>query len=367
MNWTDRVVKAGTQQVLQPRLFVYGIAGIGKSTFGARLPSPLFVDFDHGVDDVHVDRIPGPKTWTESMDLIRSIAANPGAYKSLVIDTVDPLEEMAQDYVAQEAGKSFSKMNDEFGAGHIAVGSAWKLFLAELDIARQNGMLICLLGHARVRQAMDPTLGSFDQFTSMLGGRSWAATQRWSDLVGFASWDAALLDKKGEQRIVVTGKRILSTVRGSGFEGKNRYSLEPKLPLEWPALLEGIEKHRRTAEAVEGRIALLAASLGGDALEKAQRFIKEAAKDLNTLTAIETALQEKLEARTPAGEEVPAEAAPLDQRQAIRSRITELAARVGGEAPAKAAGYMENAGEDLVVLLQIEEALKQKANGGAHV
>jgi hypothetical protein len=28
---------------------------------------------------------------------------------------------------------------------------------------------------------------------------------------------------------------------------------------------------------------------------------------------------------------------------------------------------MENAGEDLVVLLQIEEALKQKANGGAHV
>ena len=376
MSWTDKVVKGGSQKILQPRLMVYGTAGIGKSSFGAKLPEPIFVDFDHGIDDVNVDRIPGPTTWKESVDVIRSVAASPGKYKSLVIDTVDPLEEMAMEHVSQEAGKSFSRMNDEYGAGYVAVASIWKVFLAELDIARQNGMLVCLLGHAVIRQASDPTLGNFDQFTSQLGKKSWAGTQRWCDAVMFAGWDAALVDKKDDQRIIVTGKRLLYTVRGSGYEAKNRWSLEPRLPLEWSAVADGIEKHRRTVPVIEAKIRQLAALVGGEAQEKAQAYVKDAAGDLNALTEIERALQEKLDAKpepTPipvsALTATPVPAPELDQRQAIRIRILALAKALGGDAPEKAIGFVKEVGEDLVGLLSIEEALKDKmkTNGGAHV
>jgi hypothetical protein len=370
MTWTGKVVKGGSQKILQPRIMVYGTAGIGKSSFGATLPEPIFVDFDHGIDDVNVDRVPGPTTWKDSMEVVRSIASSPGKDKSLVIDTVDPLEEQAIEHVSTEAGKSFAKMNDDYGSGYVAVAAVWKLLLAELDIARQNGMLVCLLGHAVIRQASDPTLGNFDQFTSQLGKKSWAATQRWCDAVMFAGWDSALVDKKDDQRIIVTGKRLLFTVRGSGFEAKNRWSLEPKLPLdEWSAVAAGIEKHRRTAAVIEAKIAKMANIIGGDAPEKAAGFVKDARGDLNTLTAIESALQEKLDA-PPTQTTLPETAQPLDQRPAIRARIMELAKQAGGDAPEKAMAFLQEAGEDLVGLLQIEDALKDKMktiNGGAHV
>jgi hypothetical protein len=388
--WTDMVVKGGTQKVLQPRIVLYAPAGVGKSTFGSRLPKPVFIDFDRGVDDVNVDRIPGPKTWADALSIIRSIAAAPGDYKSLVIDTVDPLEEMAIDHVATESGKTFDKMNDDYGSGYIAVSMVWKLFLAELDAARKNGLLVCLLGHAIVRKASDPMLGSFDQFTSQLGKKTWALTQRWADLVGFAQFDSALVDKKDEQRIIVTGKRILNTVRGSGFEAKNRFSLPSRIDLSWDALSKGIEAHRRNAEVTEASILALAEKVGGDAPEKARAYVKDANKDLTTLFAIEAALKEKLaappvvitkaapEGRTTTVDEhgsVGKEAGRIEavspsSPEAIEGRILALAGKVGGDAPTRATKYIAEANKDLVSLLQIEEALTKKlkaveANGGA--
>jgi hypothetical protein len=401
--WTDMVVKGGTQKVLQPRIVLYAPAGVGKSTFGSRLPKPIFIDFDRGVDDVNVDRIPGPKTWADALSIIRSIAAAPGDYKSLVIDTVDPLEEMAIDHVAMEAGKTFAKMNDDYGSGYIAVAMAWKLFLAELDAARKNGLLVCLLGHAIVRQASDPTLGSFDQFTSQLGKKTWALTQRWADLVGFAQFDSALVDKKDEQRVIVTGKRVLHTTRGSGFEAKNRFSLSSRIDLSWDALSKGIEAHRRNAEVTEASILALAEKVGGDAPEKARAYVKDANKDLTTLFAIEAALKEKLAAPpvviTKAAPELTStvlsgaakvmslmadgaskestvvgpiadEAIARSSPEAIEGRILALAGKVGGDAPTRATKYIAEANKDLVSLLQIEEALTKKlkaveANGGA--
>src|SRR5271154_6055979 len=132
MSWNEQVIKGGEQQILQPRIVLYAPAGVGKSTFGSKLPRPIFVDLDRGIDDVNVDRVPAPKSWTLALALIRSIAAEPGEYKSLVIDTVDPLEEMAIDHVLQLGGKK--SLNDfDYGAGYTAVSSEWKLLLSELD------------------------------------------------------------------------------------------------------------------------------------------------------------------------------------------------------------------------------------------
>ena len=152
MSWNQQVVKGGEQKIMQPRVMVYAGAGVGKSTFGSKLPKPVFIDYDHGVDDVNVDRIPGPKTWAESMALIRAVAADPMGYKSLVLDTVDPLEEQAIEHILHQTGKK-SLADFDFGAGYNAVAQEWKLLLAELDVARKNGMLVCLLGHAIIRQA----------------------------------------------------------------------------------------------------------------------------------------------------------------------------------------------------------------------
>jgi hypothetical protein len=364
MSWNEQVIKGGEQRILAPRLFLYAPAGLGKSTFGSRLPKPILIDFDKGVDDVNVDRIPGPKTWDESMALIRAIAADPGIYKSLVIDTVDPLEELCVEHVLRMMG--LKALGDgKMGAAYFAVEAQWKLFLAECDLARNNGMLVCLLGHAVIREAQDPQLGTYDQFTSALSKKPWAATKRWVDAVLFGSFDSALVAAaKDEQRVIVTGERILYTTRGSGFEAKNRYSLDLRLPLSWPAVEAGIARHRQSVPAVVAKILKLAA---GTPFETAARgHIETAGEDLSALLEIETnliaaiaapPLPAVIPAGTPQKQEEPARSSP----EAIVIRIFELA-KGDPELEAKAKAHVSEVGGDITALLQIEEALTAKVN-----
>jgi hypothetical protein len=72
MSWTTRVIEGGKQKVLQPRLFLYGVPGVGKSSFGAKLPKPVMIDFDKGIDYVSADRIHGPKAtrvWSSTRSI----------------------------------------------------------------------------------------------------------------------------------------------------------------------------------------------------------------------------------------------------------------------------------------------------------
>jgi hypothetical protein len=370
MGWNDQIVKGGEQKVLAPRLFLYAPAGVGKSTFGSRLPKPILLDWDKGVDDVNVDRVTGPKTWEESMALVRSIAADPMGYKSLVVDTVDPLEELAVEYVLRQMG--LKALGDgKMGAAYFAVEAAWKLFLAELDIARKNGMLVCLLGHAIVREAQDPQLGTFDQFTSALTKKPWQITKRWADAVLFATFDSALVEKKDEQRVIVTGERLLFTERGSGFEAKNRWSLPVKLPLSWPAVEAGIARHRQSSEALKAKILKLAAGKPIEA--KAREYLEVAGDDVVALLELETNLIAAINAppppqvvpatpaaaATPPAQTPPAQAEPPRQSpEAIELRIFQLAKGTPYEERAKE--NVTNAGKDLVLLLQVEAALTAK-------
>ena len=395
-GWAGQVIKGGEQKILQPRIVLYAPAGVGKSTFGSKLPKPLFLDFDRGIDDVNVDRIPGPKSWAQALALVRAIAADPGGYKSIVIDTVDPLEEMAIDHVLQLGGKK--SLNDfDFGAGYTAVSSEWKLLLAELDTARKNGMLVCLLGHAIVRQAQDPQLGSFDQFTSQLGKKSWALTTRWADLVGFAAFDSALAQKKGDDtRVIVTGERFLFTVRGFGYEAKNRFSMTPKLPLSWPAVEAAIARHRQSSAEVKGKILKLATGTKHE--QKALAFLADAGDDLNKLIAIENGLIEAINNPlpdvVPATSSTPPPAAPpgsvqmvappvqappaqaptqaptspasSSEADAVEARIFALAK--GTEFEGKAKDYVTGANKNVAGLIDIEKALKERlgsVTGGA--
>jgi hypothetical protein len=379
MSWSEQVIKGGEQKVLQPRIAIYGPQGVGKSSFCAALPKPVVIDYDKGLDYIKVDRIKAPSTWENSLLLVRQIAEDPRGYESLVIDTMEPLEDLAIQFVLQKHGKG-ALSDFDWGAGYNSVAAEWKIFLNLLDQCRAKGMLVCLVGHAQIREATDPQVGNYDQFTSQLGKKCWALTQRWTDLVGFVAYDSAVVDKE-KGRVIVTGKRWLYTVRGSGFEAKNRFSMPPKLDLSWLAVKEAIDKHRESAEVIVARIKSLAN--GTEYANKASEFLAQAGSDVGKLLEVEYALKTKLS--EPKVEVQAASTFPVatttdvvavakaaadavqegyqDARPKIRIDIMDLAWRVGGDAPEKAKAFMTDAGEDLVKLLQIKEALEKKSNG----
>jgi hypothetical protein len=50
------------------KVVVYGPEGIGKSTFAAQFPEPLFIDTEGSTDFMNVRRLPKPKEAYEQVD-----------------------------------------------------------------------------------------------------------------------------------------------------------------------------------------------------------------------------------------------------------------------------------------------------------
>jgi hypothetical protein len=310
MSWQTAIIRKA--RPLPPRLALLAPSGVGKTTWGASLPKPLLIDLDRGSDQVMVDRLPGPKTWDDALKLIRAIAADPGDYQSLVIDTIDPLEDLAEAAVCDEGVMDHGKLERRktigeysWGTGYEAAAGKWRVFLAELDQVRAKGLLVCLLGHTIVRTAQDPQLGEYDEFTSQTNKRIWAETMRWADFVGFATFNAATI--KDEKRVMVTNERVLYTQRASGIQAKNRFALPPTMPFLWSALEAGIRAHQggvqETAASVTLRIEELAKQADAKGMktadgrafsEKARELVVECKLNIEWLRDLEVSLQKKL-------------------------------------------------------------------------
>jgi hypothetical protein len=272
-----------------PRMLIYGQPGVGKSTLAASMPKPLFLDFDRGVEQLGPDRVIPPSDWPGILSLIDDVVEL-NEYKTIVIDTIDPAEEAAVRYVCESAKKA-SLADFDWGSGYELLAQQWRIFLSKLERARERDVAVCMLAHAIVRTAQDPTLGDYDAYAPQLQKKTWAATHRWCDLVGFATFDAARVPD--EKRAIVTGERVLRTVHGTGFEAKNRYGLPETLPLDWRALADAMKAHGESPEKVRERILALAKGTPFEA--KAAERVGEAKNDVRKLLTIEDALKRKIE------------------------------------------------------------------------
>ena len=76
------------------KVVVYGPEGIGKSTFAARFPEPLFIDTEGSTKNMDVARLDKPTSWTMLKNQIAYVKANPNVCKTLVIDTIDWAEQL---------------------------------------------------------------------------------------------------------------------------------------------------------------------------------------------------------------------------------------------------------------------------------
>lgn len=278
------VVKGRIEQPI--RAMVYGPEGVGKSTFGANAPSPIFLGAEDGTAQLDVERFPSPESWPEIHDAVRTLTMEQHKYQTLVVDTLDWAEPMLWDFIC----KRDQKANIEeygFGKGYAAALDEWRVFVAALERLRKaKGTHIVLVAHSWVKPFKNPEGDDFDRYELKLHPKAGGLLKEWCDAVLFANYETVATKDKRTKRVrgVDTGMRLIHTERRAAFDAKNRYSLPESLPLSWPDFEAAVKAHAPADPAALTSEIQRKAKLLGEPHEKtALEAIKRAAGDAEKL------------------------------------------------------------------------------------
>jgi len=257
-----------------PRVLIHGQPGVGKTTFAADAPSPIFICPEDGIP-VSVQgagRFPAPEggwKWIDVRDAIVALSIEKHDYKTLVIDTLDWLEPIIWEYVVDKAGvASIEEIGGGFGKGYNAALDEWRVFLSAVEKLWINkNMAIVMSAHSSIRTFKDPQSDGYDRYELKIHKYPAGLFKEWSDVVLFAQHEAAVATDKRTKRNrgVSTGARIMHTVWNAAFDAKNRYGLPEEMPLSWAELQAGIDAGAPAETSVViAEIKRKAAEMGGE-------------------------------------------------------------------------------------------------------
>ena len=60
-------------QTAPVKVVLYGPEGIGKSSFAAKFPQPVFIDTEGGTKRLNVARLPAPTSWAMLLDEVAEV------------------------------------------------------------------------------------------------------------------------------------------------------------------------------------------------------------------------------------------------------------------------------------------------------
>lgn len=231
-------------QVLPRRVMVYGVHGIGKSTFGAMAPDPIFIQTEDGLANLGAARFPLAESFEQVMASITALYTEAHDYATVVIDSLDWLEQLIWKQVVRERGPANKTKVDNiedfgFARGYMYAIDYWKEVLDGLNGLRNDRqMMVVLIAHAKIERFENPETEAYDRYSPRLNKHASALVQEWCDEVLFASYKVHTKQTdegfdNTRTRGIGTGDRILRTTERPAHMAKNRLSLPEEMPLDF--------------------------------------------------------------------------------------------------------------------------------------
>ena len=229
------------------RMNVTGTDGIGKSTFAAGAPDPIFICAEDGLRYISVDHFPVCETYSDVVQQIKTLGSQDHDYKTVVLDTTDATERLCQEQVKEthniktiEAlgfGKGFTESYELFC--HILRG------LEALSVAKQ--MHVILLSHVQIRTFSDPEHEPYDRYELNTHKKVASYIRAWVDFNLFANHEFTTV-KSGQgfnekyRGKTFSDNRYLFTQRTAAFDAKSRLQLPRRIELAWPSFVGACEQ-----------------------------------------------------------------------------------------------------------------------------
>ena len=223
---------------------IMGCEGIGKSTLAAQFPNPLFIDTENGTARMNVRRIVCNKSWEELIGIVEEVIKNPSICGTLIIDTADWAEQLAEDSVCTK-NRVASIEGIAYGKGYKYLADCFNTLLKSLDRCIDLGINVVFTAHAKPRKYELPEeQGQFDRWEMKLTRQVSPLIKEWCDMLLFCNYKTFVITTENNTKKASGGKRVMYTTHNPCWDAKNRFGLPEEMELDYKGiahLFEGIE------------------------------------------------------------------------------------------------------------------------------
>lgn len=238
-----------TKRVSPRRIVLYGTPGIGKTTWAAMAPKPIFIQTEDGLDEIEAEAFPLCESLADFYKFAGALAQEDHDYKTIAIDSADWLEKLLERHICEEAEKD-TIADLGFGKGYKKLAVEWEEILNKLKrLSTDKGMHIILIAHSKVERFECPINGGYDRYSLNLDKRTAPLLKEWATEVLFANYKTYVTKEEtgfGQERsrAIGTGERVVHTAERPTHMAKCRLPLPEPLPLDFRAF----EKFLQTPE-----------------------------------------------------------------------------------------------------------------------
>lgn len=225
------------------KIVIYGPEGIGKSTFAAQFPNPVYIDTEGSTKHMDVARLPKPSSWAMLLEEVKRIRDCPEACRTLVIDTADWAEQLCISHVCGKAKKDGIE-DFGYGKGYIYVAEEFGRLLNLLEEIVDRGVHIVITAHAKMRKFEQPDeMGAYDRWEMKLSKNVAPLVKEWADMVLFANYKtfAVATDDSGKKFKAQGGTRVMYTSHHPCWDAKNRHGLKEELPFSFSEIAHCVQ------------------------------------------------------------------------------------------------------------------------------
>jgi AAA domain len=278
------------------RVLLFGVEGVGKSSFAARAPKPIFIGADSGTENLDIARLPQPESWDDVFAAVRLVLNERHDYETLVLDPLSFLEALCWDKLCAK-NKWESMETLDYGKCYMPAVDEWRALLGDIErVWTKRRMNIVLLDHARVKMFKNPAADDYERYIMAMHEKSAGLLKKWCAFVLFATHEVSIhKDKQKRVRGLSDGARVVHTQWNAAWDAKNRADLPPELPLSWNSFVEAVKgaKARETLlrQQIADGVNLIA---DPEVTKKVDGYLKDAGDDVARLAEIANAVAMKV-------------------------------------------------------------------------
>lgn len=224
---------------LPNRYLLHGVEKVGKTSFGAQFPRPVFIQSrgETGLETLidagqlpEIPHFPECQTWGDVKAALQALISEDHAYRTVVIDTLNGVERLCHEYVCK------TQFGGDWGReGFLSYNKGYEVSLGELrsflqlldDLRARRKMIVLILCHSRIKPFQNPDGANYDRWIPDCHEKTWGLAHKWCDVILFYNYFVAVDKKTGKG--VGGDTRMLYAVQSATVIAGNRIGLPAEI------------------------------------------------------------------------------------------------------------------------------------------